>query len=156
MKYIKLFEELNPDNKQEILNNDYRIVYRGGRRILYNGMFFSEDEYHANTFSFGEHVRKYKIFTGKVLNLTKYNDEIIKNIDVYGYHFYFQMHSSNIKDKWSIYLNNLRLSGDKGTILATRFEKEFEECDSIYGSDSGFEHSDVWYIKNKNHVEYEL
>ena len=35
MKHIKLFEELNPENNQEIIDNDYRIVYRGAWNMFF-------------------------------------------------------------------------------------------------------------------------
>lgn len=37
--------------------------------------------------------------------------------------------------------------------LVDKFEKEFEECDSIYGPDSGFDNSKVYYIKKKENVK---
>ncbi len=37
--------------------------------------------------------------------------------------------------------------------LADKFENELEECDSIYGADSGFVDSKVYYIKKKENVK---
>ena len=111
---------------------------------------FSNDEYYASFF--GLNIKKYKIFTGKVLNLKKYNkiirDELYeKNYDIYGE--YFIIHSERIQSKFD---RSLELLYHDMPELADKFEKEFESCDSVYGSDTGFSSSDVWYIKDKNNI----
>lgn len=117
MKYLKFFEDLNPVNKPKIVDNDYRIVYRAGKGY-HNGMFFSEEKEYAEIFAFSGDVFKYRIFTGKVLNLKKYNEEVKKeimdmnNIDMHRiYNRLFQMHSDAIERKWNIYTDNLYIVG---------------------------------------------
>jgi len=134
--------------------NLYKIVYRGCRipdSKLYNGMFFSEDSEYAKVF--GNFVEKYKIKIGKVLNLNKYNDICKKQIPDYYYYIGlpFIMHKNNIMNKWDIVMDSLYINNLED--VAKEFQKELEECNTIYGKDAGDNETKVWFVKNKDDVE---
>lgn len=141
---LKLFIESIDKNKE-------KIVYRGSwtSNNLYDGMFFSEDKEYARIF--GHHVESYKIMCGKVLNLNKYNDICREKIpEYYNCGDLFYIHSEVIKTNWdyvmdALYVNDL-------DDVADEFQKELEECDTIYGSDAGETESKVWYVKRKENI----
>jgi hypothetical protein len=139
--------ERSKQRKQE------KIVYRGCRipnHQLYDGMFFSEDNDYARVF--GPFIEIFKIKIGKVLNLNKYNEICKEKIPDYYYYTYepFIMHKNNITDKWQIVMDGLYINNLAN--VADEFQKELEECDTIFGSDAGESGSKVWYVKHKENI----
>jgi hypothetical protein len=151
MKYLKTFENLN----------DGIEVWRGSRNSdqkIHDGMFFTTDQSYAK--NFGYYIERYLIYPKKTLDLFKYNKMIkeklqselsnntplIRDIDNF-----LNMHTKSIVNVWSSQIDYLYNAGLED--LVEQFENELEECDSIYGPDSGFDNSKVYYIKNKENVK---
>lgn len=149
MKYLKTFENLNEGIE----------VWHGSRsneQNIHDGMFFTTDSSYAK--NFGYYIEKYLIYPKKTLDLFKYNkiikEKLLQDDDLYmsiEINSFLNLHTRSIANAWSSqidYLYNVGLED-----LADKFEKEFEECDSIYGPDSGFVNSKVYYIKKKENVK---
>ena len=129
-------------------------VYRGTRSSskLYDGMFFTVDLEYASMF--GHNIEKYLIYPKKTLNLFEYNSiirEKLKDKEIYGLENFLHMHAKAIASGWDSWIDLLYNYGLEE--LADKFENELEECDSIYGADSGFDDSKVYYIKKKENVK---
>jgi hypothetical protein len=151
MKYLKTFENLNEGIE----------VWHGSRssdQKIHDGMFFTTEPSYAK--NFGNYIDKYLIYPKKTLDLFKYNkiikEELQKDLSnypllKYEINSFLNLHTRSIADVWSPQIDFLYNSDLED--LVDKFEKEFEECDSIYGPDSGFDNSKVYYIKKKENVK---
>jgi len=151
MKYLKTFENLNSEGIE---------VWRGSRsneQTIHDGMFFTTDPSYAR--NFGYNIQKFLIYPKKTLDLFKYNKIIKEKLrDDPDYNFmrseldsFLNLHTRSIVDVWSPQIDYLYNDGLED--LVEQFENELEECDSIYGPDSGFDNSKVYYIKKKENVK---
>ncbi|MCK9416386.1 hypothetical protein M0Q97_06985 [Candidatus Dojkabacteria bacterium] len=139
MKYLKTFENLSESIE----------VWRGSRsseQKIHDGMFFTTDSSYAK--NFGHYIEKYLIYPKKTLDLFKYNKIIKEKLQKDNF---LNLHTRSIADIWAPQIDYLYNSGLED--LVDKFEKELEDCDSIYGSDSGFDNSKVYYIKKKENVK---
>jgi hypothetical protein len=153
MKHLKSYEDLN-NNAIEV----YRAIRKLGDQTIHDGMFFSPDISYVKIF--GHNIQKYIIYPKNTLDLFKYNTIIkeklqseLSNIIILNYDInsFLNIHSRAIADKWSSQMDYLYMSGLEE--LADKFEKELEECDSIYGPDSGRSDSKVYYMKKKENIK---
>lgn len=150
MKYLKTFENLN----------DGIEVWRGSRNSdqnIHDGMFFTPELSYAK--NFGYNIQKFLIYPKKTLDLFKYNKIIKEKLqDDTDYNFmrselcsFLNLHTRSIANTWSSQIDYLYNAGLED--LVEQFENELEDCDSIYGPDSGFDNSKVYYVKKKENVK---